>query len=416
MFQPAESLIDWLLAASVVQGAAIAVVAWRRRGTSPALASFAIAVGSVAVLSLLDLLEDGPHAALVASIALLWTIWVPAPALWLYVRTLAGLPAPSRGRDLLHFVPALAMIPPSVWLALRVHRAGVEALLLPDVLPVWTTWNLLLLAGTLVGLLGYLGASAYWLRRHAAALRDVVSDTSAHELRWLRQMLVLALAIGVAWALGGLFDASWPALLLGLVQPLVLLYIGVRALQQPGILGLAWLEQAARDTRRPESTAHPEPHPAAPPRPHDAAATSSSDPPRPAYARSGLDASRAVALAAALEALMHSEKPYLEDDLTLPGLAARLATSPHALSQALNQQLGTNFHDYIARWRIDDVKRCLRDPAYDGQTILEIALAAGFRSKSAFHEAFRRETGETPSRYRASRGHADTAPGRASPD
>jgi len=363
-------------------------------------------MATLALLSLLNLLEDGPPAALVASIALLWTIWIPAPAFWLYLRTLIGLPTRPRSHLLRHFLPALAMALPSAWLAWRVHVDGTAALDVPVVARAWAAWNMALAAGVVLGLVAYLGLAAYWLRRHAAALRDVVADTGAHELAWLRQLLALALAIGLAWAIGMFGGKPWAATPAGLVQPLAMLYIGVRALQQPGILGLAWLEQVAHDAREPAGgAAAPAPDP---PVVDGAAADAAAGAARPSYARSGLDAPRAAALATALRELMDGEKPFLEDDLTLPGLAARLGASPHALSQVLNQQLGTSFHDFIAAHRVADVQRCLRDPAYDGQAILDLAFAAGFRSKSAFHEAFRRATGTTPSRYRATRGNADS--------
>jgi len=343
-------------------------------------------MATLALLSLLNLLEDGPPAALVASIALLWTIWIPAPAFWLYLRTLIGLPTRPRSHLLRHFLPALAMALPSAWLAWRVHVDGTAALDVPVVARAWAAWNTALAAGVVLG--------------------HVVADTGAHELAWLRQLLALALAIGLAWAIGMFGGKPWAATPAGLVQPLAMLYIGVRALQQPGILGLAWLEQVAHDAREPAGgAAAPAPDP---PVVDGAAADAAAGAARPSYARSGLDAPRAAALATALRELMDGEKPFLEDDLTLPGLAARLGASPHALSQVLNQQLGTSFHDFIAAHRVADVQRCLRDPAYDGQAILDLAFAAGFRSKSAFHEAFRRATGTTPSRYRATRGNADS--------
>ncbi|MFN7552234.1 MAG: helix-turn-helix domain-containing protein [Pseudomonadota bacterium] len=399
-----ESLLDGLLGASVVQGTVLAAIAWRRRGAAPALRWFALVMATLALLSLLDLLWDGPHAALVASIALQWTSWIPAPAFWLYLRTLIGLPTRPRSRLLRHFLPALAMALPSAWLAWRVHLDGRAALDVPVVARAWATWNTVLAAGFVLGLVAYLGLAAYWLRRHAAALRDAVADTGAHELAWLRQLLALALAIGLASAIGIFGGKPWAVTLAVLVQSLAMLYIGVRALQQPGILGLAWLEQVVHDAREPAGgAAAPAPDP---PVFDGAAADAAAGAARPSYARSGLDAPRAAALATALRDLMDGEKPFLEDDLTLPGLAARLGASPHALSQVLNQQLGTTFHDFIAAHRVADVQRCLRDPAYDGQAILDLAFAAGFRSKSAFHEAFRRATRTTPSRYRATRGNA----------
>ena len=81
-------------------------------------------------------------------------------------------------------------------------------------------------------------------------------------------------------------------------------------------------------------------------------------------------------------------------------LSARAQLSPHNLSQLLNEEIGKSFFDYINAQRVEEVKRCLLDPAYGSQTILEIALAAGFSSKTAFNSAFREHASMTPSEFR----------------
>lgn len=212
----------------------------------------------------------------------------------------------------------------------------------------------------------------------------MVANVEAHELRWLSQILILALVILSGWLVGLLAGQPLVQLLAAMAQPICMLYLGIRAIEQPYILGYGWLlEQQGQPTA-------------------DSTATSPTRD-RPAYARSGLSRERTAELMAALDELMRSEKPYLEDDLTLPLLAERLGVAPQLLSQLLNQTLGSSFHDYIADHRVRDVMRCLHDPAFDQQTILQIATDAGFRSKSAFHDAFKRITGTTPGRYRTQR-------------
>jgi AraC-like DNA-binding protein len=105
-------------------------------------------------------------------------------------------------------------------------------------------------------------------------------------------------------------------------------------------------------------------------------------------------------LLARLDTVTRLEKPWLEPDLTLAGLATRTGLSQHNLSQLLNEELGKSFFDYVNQHRVEEVKRCLLDPAYASQTILEIALASGFSSKTAVNSAFRQHTGTTPSQFR----------------
>ncbi len=112
------------------------------------------------------------------------------------------------------------------------------------------------------------------------------------------------------------------------------------------------------------------------------------------------DEARWAALQARLEELLAIERPYLDNDLSLGGLAQMLQTSTHHLSFVLNQRLGMSFYDLINERRVREVQRCLRDPAYARQSILEIALDAGFASKATFNAAFRKHAGTTPSAYR----------------
>ena len=71
---------------------------------------------------------------------------------------------------------------------------------------------------------------------------------------------------------------------------------------------------------------------------------------------------------------MTFEKPHLENDLTLAQLASRVGISTHHLSQLFNVQIGVSFFDYINARRVDDVKRCLSDRAFDSEPLLQIAL------------------------------------------
>jgi AraC-like DNA-binding protein len=54
---------------------------------------------------------------------------------------------------------------------------------------------------------------------------------------------------------------------------------------------------------------------------------------------------------------------------------------------------------YISRDRAEAVRACRADSS-DDRTILDIAYAVGFTSKSTFNAAFKRQVGQTPSVYR----------------
>lgn len=94
------------------------------------------------------------------------------------------------------------------------------------------------------------------------------------------------------------------------------------------------------------------------------------------------------------------ERLYLDPDLTLSSLARALATNSSTLSKAINRGLGTNFNSFVNQYRVEAVLRLLADPNED-RSLLELALACGFNSKTSFNRSFRAHTGLTPSAWRA---------------
>lgn len=118
------------------------------------------------------------------------------------------------------------------------------------------------------------------------------------------------------------------------------------------------------------------------------------------YVRSTLSDERAEPMLRRLLEYFQNEKPYLDPELSLDALARRLAIPSKHLSQIINEQLGRNFNDWINAWRVEEAKRRLKDERSAHLSIVAIAEAAGFRSKSTFNTAFRKETSTTPSAYR----------------
>ncbi|MFP3941738.1 MAG: helix-turn-helix domain-containing protein [Thermoanaerobaculia bacterium] len=102
-----------------------------------------------------------------------------------------------------------------------------------------------------------------------------------------------------------------------------------------------------------------------------------------------------------LDRLMDEEHLYRSADLGLHDLAAALEVTPHRLSEALNGTRGVSLTHYLARFRVEDARRRLRDPGHAIVTIEAIGQRSGFGSRSAFYSVFRRETGTTPARFRA---------------
>jgi AraC-like DNA-binding protein len=116
------------------------------------------------------------------------------------------------------------------------------------------------------------------------------------------------------------------------------------------------------------------------------------------YAKSPLEEGVRRRIRRKLEAVLAEQGVYRRSDLSLGVLAELLNERPHYVSQVISQEFASSFYDLVSRYRIEHAKRLLREsPA---SNVLDIAMDSGFNSKSAFHAAFRRSTGMTPSDFR----------------
>lgn len=102
-----------------------------------------------------------------------------------------------------------------------------------------------------------------------------------------------------------------------------------------------------------------------------------------------------------LVAVMESARPHVDASLRLSDLANLVEMPPHQLSQVLNQGFGQRFTDFVNRYRVEEAKRLLLDPARAEESLLSLAYEAGFNNKTSFNQAFKKHTRTTPSRYRA---------------
>ncbi|SDF73922.1 putative ABC transport system permease protein [Mucilaginibacter pineti] len=91
---------------------------------------------------------------------------------------------------------------------------------------------------------------------------------------------------------------------------------------------------------------------------------------------------------------------YTDAELTLATLSVKLGIHPQELSRAMNLGLKKNFSDFVNEFRVREVSRKMRDPAYAHLTILGIAYESGFNSKTTFNRVFRELTGKTPLEYK----------------
>jgi len=63
---------------------------------------------------------------------------------------------------------------------------------------------------------------------------------------------------------------------------------------------------------------------------------------------------------------------------------------------------GEPFSEYLLRRRLEQCARLLRDAAWDGRTVTEIAFYSGFSDASHFGRVFKARFGLAPRDYRRS--------------
>ena len=210
------------------------------------------------------------------------------------------------------------------------------------------------LIGSAAFALGYFIAGIWVLSRYRRDLPGNYSSLEQRTYRWLWTLLWALSALWLIWVIAILGGGNWSRWLDRVALPIAIYLLGWFGLRQ----------KLLRFDHLPVTV------PAAPVAP----ATRVADLPDAArsdvaskYQRSGLTAERALQYQLQLEALMTLEKPHLENDLTLAQLASRVGISTHHVSQLFNEQMGVSFFDYINARRVEDVKRCLSDRAFDSQ-------------------------------------------------
>jgi AraC-like DNA-binding protein len=229
-----------------------------------------------------------------------------------------------------------------------------------------------------VQIFSYLSASLVRLARHFSRIRDLFSNLENKTLGWAR---LATFAILTIWFIDLVTDIGYVVgsfggsgeVIFTLSELLVFYFVAFFGLRQPVIFG----------SRGPEVAVLP---------PEDLVTTNK-------YVKSALSDAQMERISAKLDQAMTTKRLFAQSSLTLADLSREISTSQNYVSQTLNQKLGLKFYDFIAHHRVEEAKSMLAQPD-NAATILEIALAVGFNSKSTFNAAFKRLVGMTPSQFR----------------
>ena len=310
--------------------------------------------------------------------------WVFGPLVYLYAVAASDRSWRFRRRHLLHFLPAavVAITAAPYYMMSGAEKIAFYQRLLAGEVPA----RLAILEPTkFPSGIAYTVLTALYLRRHRRQIEDSYSNTARRNLTWLGWLAGGAAGI---WLIATTLQITDLGQRLredhvSLAIALFVYAIGYMGLRQPEVLRYATAEFAVV-----------RPQPQQPPPPAESSA------PAPRYERSGLDEDEAEQLRTSLFAVMDGEQPWKDSELTLSDLAGRLNSTPHKLSEVLNDQVGQTFYDFVNGYRVREVQRRIQAGDAQRLKILALALDAGFASKSTFNAAFKKHTGGTPSDFR----------------
>lgn len=296
------------------------------------------------------------------------------PFLWFYALILTGKTTQLKWRDAWHLVPFILhytyiyIVLIQQPAAFKVSLIRGEASLANPDLALWS--NGLKILHSFV----YYAIIYKYLSAWEKEIQNEQALTKLVELKWLRWILVVILAISVVMTV---WFMSYLILGVSIINALtgaiinVLLFVLVYAivffaLKYPGL----FVEGTDTERSKPEK-----------------------------YARSTLKDSESRVLWETLLKYMAQYKPYCEANLTISELARMVNLPAKSLSQVINENSGQNFFHFVNQHRVEEFKLKAIDPSNHHLTLQAIAMDCGFSSKSSFHSIFRKFEGCTPKQY-----------------
>lgn len=100
-----------------------------------------------------------------------------------------------------------------------------------------------------------------------------------------------------------------------------------------------------------------------------------------------------------IDQFCHKEKPYLQPAFELADLAKAMQVPQKHISNACRIAYNKKFTEIRNHMRVEHAKKLLQNGITNNNTIEAIGAYSGFKSRSTFYEAFKAETGMTPSQY-----------------
>ncbi len=118
------------------------------------------------------------------------------------------------------------------------------------------------------------------------------------------------------------------------------------------------------------------------------------------YSHSSLNDEQRETLIFRIQEIFDNPDFICQQDFTLNQLAKLVDSNTTYVSQVINEKYGVTFSNLLGSFRVKEACRRINESSqYDNLTIEGIATNIGFKSRTAFINAFKREVGLTPSEY-----------------
>lgn len=299
------------------------------------------------------------------------------PLLYLFVCRFTLLRQPSV-KDLLHFIPGIVVIGIFIFINPRDHLPGIFLVFFNY------KWTATL---QVVSIIVYHVIALSLLRSYSSQFSINTATPALLRAKWVKQLtvssMIICSVIAIVICLMYFNNPHWRNVRFGFISLTIFIYwISYKAWSQPELFSVirgGYLKEEGGRLPVPLLTVH------LPPK---------------KYSNSGLGKDEMKRIITSLENKMQASKLYLDPQLTIDELADSLNCSRHHLSQAINDQLNKSFYDYINRYRVEEAKLLLMDPAKRILKISSVAYDSGFNSLSTFNDVFKKIAGQTPSQYR----------------
>lgn len=329
-------------------------------------------------------------------------IYFLPPLLWLYVARLTSADKALSFKGVsVHFLPCLVAV---LLMAPFFSLPGIEKL-------EWFAFPMPILAsiidisdiqrwmgmiyypirfGAVVVGFTYFVKAHFLLVKHRETVENEFSNIEAVSLNWLRYLVWTYIAIYFFFllaVLGGIWQLQLPYVLMSMAV------LGAILLSIFGFFGISQVR-----------IYYPEQGPSSDVGGDSAYAAGAADKggeTTEKYKYSPLSESQIEGICRDLESFLRSSKLYLDADLKIGELAAQLQLPSRDVSRVINGVKKQNFLEFINAYRIAEAKEML---VSSDNTVLDIAMQAGFNSKSAFYTAFKKVAGMTPTEFRQSSG------------